>query len=320
MLNTFGDRKRALALSARQIKTSPNFKMRWGTVFEDTSGFVFKSVTGLEYTDLGSIAHETHSYIRGSVDGANAQKDFILETKSPADHVPCPKIENEYYLYQVLQNIEILDASFGLFNNVQLLPVPTGLFDLPDKAIRPCFNSMTDVQYYRYNLANASEVYTIECDVIYVGKPKPSEYKTITSDEDTKYLNIDLLAKYHDPSFNFADLFNINYEGKKHNMTIVPRDECLFNTFIMCERYKVVPVRVCPKIIVNDRTPNKDSVGRIFLRVGALNIEIIKRNKQYWETVLVPVCQRWIADLEIARIDPNKVEEISPVVLPQVVD
>jgi len=314
-MQIYGDRKHALMLHANKIRIGPTFKMRWGTVMEDTSGFVFSYYTGLKYNELGSVAHEKYSRIRGSVDGwgmtlhNGVNEIWQLETKTPANAYPSDGIDNIGYYYQVIQNIEIIDASYGFFNNVKLLPCTTEDLHSIDGATDICHNFRTKTYYLRFNIAKLishKKCYVVACNVYYVDPPAEGDTPIEHSEEsyrDARSIpHIDKILERSSPLFNFGDLYCYDFNGNLHERGMLLYYETLFATFIMSARFKVVPFAACEneniQAWIDTLSIDDEAVGRLYVKVDAVNIERIERQKEFWENYLVPINMKWLQDLD----------------------
>lgn len=286
--NAWGKRDQELQKAAKRVRTEPNYYMSFGTTFERTSGYLFTAITGLEYAEIGSVGHPSNDRIRGSVDGYGLDKDgrmFILETKTPSKRMPSSAIPHEGYLYQVIQNIEIADASYGYFNDVRLLPCATSDFCHPSLARDPVYGNSVYATYARHQFAKASEK---KITMVFL-RIYPTE-ETLRSDN-----------YHHWWIDNIFDAFS----GAHHKLTMVDVTNLITQLV-----YKFVPV-AHTTVLGDDVRPwvetlideSRDLIedycaGYAVMRVDAHLIQKIYRNKQFWEDQLKPVAEEWLSDLD----------------------
>lgn len=153
-----------------------NFYTSFGSVFEKASNIPFTAETGLTYRDIGSLSHPDHPRIRGSVDGYGKDRSgelFILETKTPPKRVPIHAISRRGYLYQVMQNIEILDGDYGLFNDVRLIMCPTKCISHHFLGYDPCTGEEDKCSFGRYQYANLEWQVDDELSTKHLNRPDP---------------------------------------------------------------------------------------------------------------------------------------------------
>lgn len=156
IFNVDGTRDVELALAAARQGADHSLAMSWGTLMENVSGYLFSAETGLSFEEIGSLPHPSYPRIRGSVDGFGVDGDgclFALETKTPFSRVPTAAISDVTYIYQMIQNVEIIDADYALFNDVRLLPCATeDLYD--ESACRdPDSGMLLFARYAKHGLA-----------------------------------------------------------------------------------------------------------------------------------------------------------------------
>jgi len=297
MMNVFGNRQSAMEMEVDGERLEANFCMRVGTVFEDTSGFIFTGITGLEYEELGSVPHLKHPKIRGSVDGVG--KDFILETKTPSRHEPKSSVENYGYYCQMIQNTEIIEADYALFNNDRILPVMTHQYDDPLAAYSPEFNYLDNGPYLRYNMANGAKSYATCCEVI----------------SNDKTLNFGKYAP------NCADLILAGQNGEVFEPENAFLEETLLYSMIMSPEVSYKPLAMCDEQCLSkwkDDLDHENSNPKIMFRNKIINIQRVEKNTKFFEECMVPVAMRWINDF--IQLKETGVYNEEPVDFPYPVD
>jgi hypothetical protein len=307
MMNIYNNRKMALYDAAKRNPSKPSFYTRYGNVLENMSDAVFTELTGLTFGNLSSISHEQYPRIRGSVDGYgqfNNGQTFILETKTPATKLPSPNLNDYGYYCQIIQNIEILDADCALFNNVFMHPLVTEYFDIPKYANYVKSNARAICNYNRYNMSNNVKFASaISGNVLFI------------SDEKNEYDNF--IESITDKTHNYSDLINYDMGGNKIENHRIYREDTLFNYLFMSEKYIVIPCDIC-----NDYDQmiwlNSHNEKKIYFRIDTVNIECIRRQKKFWETILVPIALKWIEDLDNVKngIEIANDNYKNPIILP----
>jgi len=312
ILNQYNDRANSVYRSVHRIRTIPNFQMRWGTVFEDCSGMIFSHMTDMVLHDLGSVEHEQRKRIRGTVDGwgTDGKESWILETKTHCSIKPGDGIENATYYYQVVQNIEILDADVGYFNAVRFLPTLIGKNE--HICLEPSLNYKVDPEFKRYKLAKKKPVTMLLANVYKRTPPDPGPFKTEACKraiQDMKSVTEESMQKVRDllidGAFNCCDLYLYGLQGKKHDVGQLARYETLFHVFIMMPEYIIIPQSICDTMDFDTWLAAQPvaprASGRLTLMIDIVLIERIERQKEFWETQLLPLSQQWLEDVRVAK-------------------
>jgi len=308
-----------------------NLLMSFGTTFEEISGYLFTQVTGFSYYAIGSLGHPLNDRIRGSLDGYgldHLNRLFVLETKSHASQntFPGPSIGNPNYAKQVVQNIEIADADYALFNSTRLIPCTSD--DVRDSM---CGHSMIGgrlevCRFSRYNLADPSTM------AVWKGEtPLPSIHLIAISvsirksllprNEITSIGNpFDALTRRHpwmtqEMLEQYIISGSIRWKAFDHTHLIGP-SEALDEWIEKCELAKKNVDDHPPEVArVADRQDDDCVCGVAYMKVSSHNIQAVPRQKEYWETYLRPVSEAWIRDLDDA-LDGRGREEREQIAYP----
>jgi hypothetical protein len=326
-LNVYGDRLEALletnkedppddGLSTGQSDT--NLAMSWGTLFEEVAGQIFTYLTGYSYEETGSLPHPMYPRVRGSVDGyisitfgdrglddtplVDKTTDdtplvdkpllIVLETKVPLKRRPSEHLDKVGYLYQILQNIEIIDADFALFNDYRLLPITSdGVIHDPNDGEKEF------VYYERYNLAKSASGRVCKTVLVMIER-KDDTGKTDVIPSDYMSRNLCDLLVINTELFSALFTSGLYKAGKcllleEEAIEIVGNIDKLLDPSIMTER----------------------SVGYMTLAVSTVNIERIERNTEFWTSYLLPIALSWVAAVDKleneGKIDPYLGSRIS---------
>jgi len=297
--NAWGRRGEELHKAASKTRTEPNYYMSFGTTFERTSGYLFTATTGLEYSETGSVGHKSNDRIRGSVDGYGLDKNnklYILETKTPSKRVPSGGLPSEEYLYQIIQNIEIANASYAYFNDVRLVPCATSDFYHPALGRDPANGTTTECTYARHQFAKRLPS---PITMVFL-RMYPTE-ETLKSGKYTHWWvdNIfDAFAGAHE-KVTQQDLFRLITE-------LV---------------YKFIPVSHTTNVGDDARCWLECQIdearedfgnycaGYAVMRLDAHLIQKVFRNKTFWETRIKPIAEKWIADLDAVQSGKEVPEE-----------
>jgi hypothetical protein len=297
MCNVRGRREEALMEAAKMEKSESNFLMDIGTKLEDTSGLVFTATTGMKYDVTGSLGHPDYpKEIGGSVDGFGLDhegKIFVLETKTPSKRVPGPRLGEILYMYQVLQNIEIVNGDYGLFNDVRLLACTTGDLLDPTAAHDMLTHQLVDCTFKRYQLAmdpsrlNPKAPPSLDpINLIAVGIMKGED---VGEDDGEKQW--------------MGNIFD-SFVG-----SVLPEDT--FEKLITGPAYDFVPIactrevgesaREWTETVLDQIRESEKYVGLCYFKLDVHLIQRIERDTKFWETYQKPVALKWYADLEAAR-------------------
>jgi hypothetical protein len=282
MFNLFGRKKTELQHASKMEKTGSNFLMNFGTLLEDTSGFIFSETMDLKYENTGSLSHPKYPRIRGSVDGFGKEGDkiFVLETKTPTKRVPIDRISELTYMYQIIQNLEVTDGDYAYFNDVRLLACPTtDLYD-PTSGYDIVGKHPATCTFSRYQLAEGQPPINLIATSI----------ERVDQEEKKTWIG------------NLCDCFN-----GKHPTLGYGAFEDIANP----DKYRFVPIGVTTKIGEDARewvegTYKKihdlsSSIGCAFFKLDVHLIQRIERDAPFWEKYLLPIALKWIEDLDNAR-------------------
>lgn len=330
MFNVGGSRDRELIAVSKKTPPSTSVPMSWGTLVENISGYLFSIETGLQYEEIGSIPHHSFPQIRGSLDGFGQDDEghlFALETKSPVSRIPCGYLSEITYLYQVLQNIEISDADYGLFNDVRLLPCTTE--DVLDReCARDMVRGITMFCRYakygevaepsrredkgRYSVNKSFRRVGAKIVAVKVYRNSPDDVKTPlsattakTSEECPIVNGTETLVegeKRESPSTPWlGNIFNA-YTGNREEFTM--RDLFHLITGLLIS---FVPIGYCTSIGEDARewsetmiaVASQDplSIGYAFFKVDVHSVRVVPRDSGFWYDHLRPMAIRWVDDI-----------------------
>jgi len=316
MMNVWGNRNRALsdAIEERMIKR--NYAMAIGTTFERVSGYLFYLATGLTYKEIGSVQHPKYPRIRGSVDGFGLDRKgklYVLETKTPSRRIPSDCVSSPGYLYQMLQNIEILDADYCLFNDVRLLACPTSLIDDPDSGYP--LDSPADVvqcSFERHRLADPKYPCPIVEDISFVEQSldrKDLPPVTIVAaglkrtspfnDEWISSVIIKLKGRTDTWLGNLFDSYPgqhpfLQYDDVVDILTKFDFDcVSIDHTRARGEEAKQWADEVYAKYAEDPRC-----CACVFFKVDVHLIQFIHRDTEFWLSHLKPIADQWIGDID----------------------
>ena len=300
MFNANNMRTRQLISAVNNAIGKTNLAMTWGTTMEECSGYVFTATTNLEYKEIGSIGHPENQRIRGSVDGYGLdgeKKLFVLETKTPFTRVPGPKLQSRGYYCQVVQNIEIVNASYGLFNDVRLLPCTTDLALDESAAYDISTEDIVECSFSRYNVASTlPKPINLISVAVYPSEDSSNDSESSTHVEGDRWFgNLFDAFSGQNPHLTLGQLKKVitklDYKWCPMNHTVERGEEA--REWIELEHDKISSM--------------KDTVGYALLKLDAHNIERIERNHNYWQFSLRPIAERWLDDLDAVRLNPSVV-------------
>jgi len=294
----YGDRSSFLSRSAKGEPEQQNIAMSWGNLAEDASGYCFTATTGLRYELIGSHYHKSNPKIRGSLDGFGLDKDkklFVLETKSHYSKEPTSCIGNVGYGKQVVQNIEIADADYGLFNATRLLPAATK--DIGDRVSGRTLESSSPIacEFHRFNLAAAL--------------PKPIHLVAISVHRSPRVDSTSWEERFGAGQVWLGNIFD-GIVGTHPVLKLLD-----LRNMITAREFIWKPMEVtnligpdanvwAEKMVMDGKklwSEDSSCIGVGFLKLSSHNIQSVPRQTEYWETYMHPVAEQWLADIELAR-------------------
>jgi len=297
MFNVYGDREKCLKSAAAEEGAKNAFPTSWGTLLECVSGYLFTEVTSLPFRDIGSVSHPLYPRIRGSVDGYGLDREgnlFVLETKTPFSRIPSRDLDNVLYLYQMIQNMEIVDGDYALFNDVRLLPCTTDDICDPSIGRDPGSGAKRAASFRRHNLAARSTITTVAASIHYSDGSGGGNWIGNIFDAYTD--------QHSSLSFDIMRDLIVSRKIRLNPFT---------HTALIGEEVREWSEKVYSQTMEGDN--GADAIGCLFFKVDVHNIQRIDRPWGFWDTYLKPTALRWIEDIDrvIAGEPPSVVERHS---------
>lgn len=311
VFNLYNKRNTCLIHASNKYKSPSTFITSVGTNFESISNYLFSKTTGFEIFPLGSIPHPLYSRIRGSVDGYGLNSDnklFVLETKTPYSRIPSSSLTNITYMYQIIQNMEIINADIAYYNDVRLLPCSDSEITDPLYGREINNGSLTTCTFQRFNLAvEKKDPINLICCMVkrrYYDK-NGNEIKNFDLEftEDEWQGNI---FNFYNEDSNSNEMFNIKaIEDIEFNKKMTKEE---FINLMIDRKLQFIPINFTRKIgedtrkwieenyknCLNDYT----SIGCAFFKVDVHNIQKLYRPRGFWDKYLKPQALKWIEDLD----------------------
>lgn len=349
MFNVDGRRNKELQIAAYEIRPESNFYTSWGKLVENVSGYAFSAETGLSYQEIGSVPHPLYQSIRGSVDGFgkdDRNRLFALETKSPVKRVPSRSLHSLVYLYQIIQNIEISNADYGIYNDVRLLPCASEDILDPETARDPTNGALLICRHLKYgeasregcslNVTHSRPSVTTIATAIYCNDPDnpaplhtdPTSLDRSQIDEeasaDTFYVGGEETLCPSDSMRQqvctpwYGNIFDA-YTGRhsSYNFSALIN---LFTSYAISFR----PIghtnrvgesmRAWAEHMYSLASQTTEAIGYAFFKVDVHNIQIIKREHDFWDRVLRPVAIQWVEDVRAIK------EGRQPAIIPAIAE
>jgi len=274
------------------IQFAPTHSTSWGTNLEAIGGDIFRATTGLDFVELGSIAHPVHPRIRGSVDGVGEEADgklFVLETKCHYTKFPGKTIMNVGYAKQVIQNMEIVDADHAYYNALRLLPSTTLDVTEEDMAREPSTGQPTQCYYVRYNRAEYVQS-TFADDIC---GPLPLDERPISM------VAVGLSSPNHNRWLgNIFDALDDTHSILSINglYDMLLEKYIKWSTLSMTKE-KGEGVRQWMETVM--ATVNREQYfACVYLKLDSHNIQYVGREHQYWEEHMLPIAEKWLEDMD----------------------
>lgn len=307
MFNVRGDRQHALReLAGRNNGSNGNkatLAMCWGTLFEVVSGYAFEVEMGLAYRETGSLPHPSFPRIRGSVDGygviPDSEKLFVLETKTPFSRIPSDAISDPLYFYQVIQNIEIIDADFGLFNDVRLLPCATeDLFD-DDAGRDPKTGIPTICRYAKYGELVLPSV-NVERDCIHITMIAVAIYGCLDTPSISHRIEEEGEERMKTPWYGniFDALTDRHSTLSRHQLYRSIESLSISVIPVGHTSKKGEDAREWVEEMYDRVAGDEDAIGITFFKLDVHLIQVVPRESTFWRDHLLPVALRWVNDVD----------------------